>query len=145
MKGTVPEEALRQLLFVVSAVEEVLQHLRTGGESVRVGIVEQAVRGEQAPPEQGRRSETALVGVLDAAGAVEASPEDMAEPLRGTPDCGWGRPRDGWGGPRGRDRLQLPGHGNAPRAGGWMAGMRRSAVGRHRALSGLFSCSWMIA
>ena len=84
-KGMVPEEALRQLLVVVSAVEEVLQLLRTGSEPVRVGIGEQAVQGEQAPPEQGRRSEAALVRVLDAEGAVEASPEDMAEPLRGAP------------------------------------------------------------
>ena len=85
VKGAVPEGAVRQLLFVVSAVAEVLQFLRTGGEPVRVGVGEQAVDGEQAPPEQGRRTETALVGMLDAEGAVKASPEDMAEALWGAP------------------------------------------------------------
>ena len=85
VQGAVPEAALRQVLLVVSAFEEVQELLLTGSEPVRVGMGEQAVEGEQAAPEEGRRSETALVGVLDAEGAVEASPVDMSEALRGAP------------------------------------------------------------
>ena len=84
-KAPSPRRTLRQLLLVVSALEEVLQLLSTGGEPVRVRIGEQAVEGEQAPPEQNCRSKAALVGVLDAEGAVEVSPKGMAEPLRGAP------------------------------------------------------------
>ena len=82
VKGAASEEPPRQLVFVESAIEEVLQLLRTGNEPVPVGIREQTVQREQAPPEQGWRSQAALVRVLHAEGAVEASPEDMAKPLR---------------------------------------------------------------
>ena len=85
IQGAVPEAALRQILVVVSAFEEEQQLLLTGGEPVRVGMGEQAVQGEQAAPKEGRRSEAALMGVLDAESVVEGSPEDVAEPLRGTP------------------------------------------------------------
>ena len=44
-------------------------------------MIEQVVERQQPPPEQGRRSEAALVRVLYAEGAVEGSPEDVTEPL----------------------------------------------------------------
>ena len=58
-------------------------------------MIEQVVERQPPPPEQGCRSEAALVRVLDAEGAVEGSPEDVTEPLGRAPLRDGMFPRDG--------------------------------------------------